>query len=392
MQTHEHQIDYLDTNWDVMDDLQRKRIALAQAVETAVFAKKQVPFYQEHFKKFSEQDIRGIRSTDEFALILPETTKYHVSNAKYQAFIPEINYGERDADVGRIRNFGTGGTTGKPTSVIYSQQDYVGFSRYLASSIKYDFRYRLNELKGLKIMGLYHGDHITNHVFRRAFSLLGMDMVTRPSTKNNPEHVYDFIQDVKPNALLGPPEDKSGKQTKGLTLDAIFRMDSRNSNPSAYRLNHKINPDFKMIFWSSMPISEDLQNYIMDYMDIPYQASHFGNTEVGSVGATCSHYPRDFHLGYRSNVVAIKTSDGKRIAGEGETGYLLFSKTGSVNSKMQNCVPTGTILLNYRSGDSGHLVQTNGEICECGRNTPVLKNIHRTEHIHAKKLFGCQED
>lgn len=389
---HSHSIDYIDPVWDTMGDSERDEIVLSQAKATTIFAKRHIPFYKRHLSRFSAKDIEAISSIDEFALDIPETTKEHLSSNSFHGFIPDVNYRELDEDFGEFRNWGTGGTTGTPTTVIHSPQDYHGGSRYMASTLMYDFAERAEELKGLRVMGLYHGDHVTNHVYRRAFSALGMSTFTRPSTKLDPHSVYDLIQQAKPNCILGPPEDKTDNQTKGLTVDAIVKLDARNASTSSWRLNHNENQEFKMVLWSSMPMSNDFHSYLKHHLGVPYMASHYGNTEVFSVGATCEHFPRDFHLGFRSNLCCVKSFDGKRICRDGEKGYLLFSKTGALSKENKPIVPTGMIVLNYRSGDAGELIHLHGKKCKCGRNTPVLRNIHRFEYRESNFNFGCQAD
>lgn len=389
---HAFQLDYVETEWDCMPFSKRESVMLDQAKASALFAKEHVPFYAKHFSNISHVTIEKISSLEEFAVALPETTKHHISANPPEVFLPEVDYREVDTDIGQFRNWGTGGTTGTPATILHSPQDYHGISRLISSSMQYDLGEKCAELQGKTFLALYHGDHITNHAYRRAFTALGMNTFTRPSTKNDPYAVYELIQQVRPNALLGPPEAPDSAQTKGLTLDSIFKIDARNSSRGKWSLNHRENPEFMAVLWSSMSISPQFHTYIRDHLGIPYLQSTYGATEVGGVGATCSAHPMDFHLTYRTNLVSVKAFSGDRLARDGEDGYFLFSKVGALSSSSECIVPTGMFFLNYRPGDAGRLIQTNGHVCECGRNTPVLKNIHRHEHHKSKMLFGCQAD
>lgn len=391
---HTFQVDYLNLEWDMMNHFQRELIALEQAKTTAIFAKEAVPFYREHLKKFSKENIQSLRSFEEFGCILPETSKDHLSNNSFWAFVPEIEEKKREWDLnkGYFRNKGTGGTTGKPVTIIHSTEDWRAMAQHIARSIKFDFRDKLDQLSGMKVLGLYHGDHITNEIYQSGLSLLGIQLFNRVSTKNDITALYNFLQELKPNAILAPPEDGKGNQTKGSTLDSILKLDARNSNPKAYRLQHDHNPDFKAIFWSSMPISVDLQKYIFQHLKIPYQQAQYGSTEVCPTGATCSKYPRDFHLGFGPTLTIVKHPANKRLCKENEIGRVLVSKTGATTSSGKNIIPTGTVLLNYSTGDYASLINTNGKVCECGRNTPILFNVHRVNHIESKAMFGCQAD
>lgn len=386
---HDIQLKYDDLEWDTMNPTERDSLALSQLIKTTLFAKENIPFYQKHLKNNTMQDIERISSLEEYGIIIPETTKLHMSFAGAESFISDYNIFQFDNNKGGFRNKPTGGSTGRPITMIFSTQDWNAMSKHIARSLKFDNQDNLDYFKGIKVLGLYHGDHVTNEIYQAGLVSLGAEFFDRVSTRGSPEDIYDFIQQIKPNAILAPPEDSSNKQTKGITLDKILKIDARNSDKNAYRLNHKHNPDFKMILWSSMPISPDLQNYILNHLKIPYQQAQYGSTEVCPTSATCRKYPRDFHLGYGPTVTLLKHHTENRLSKENEDGYVLVSKTGGTTKEGVNIVPTGTTLLNYRTGDYAKMKQTNGYSCECGRNTPVLYKIHRVEEKKGKLEMGC---
>lgn len=387
---HSSQISYLDLFWDQGDAELRDKVALEQAVLAAVHAKQSIPFYRAHYSRFSIQDIERITSIEEFVTMLPEVNKHHVAQNSFRAFIPDwLSW--NSATTGTL-NKGTGGTTMKPVSVLFPKEDFRAMARTIARPILFDHREEPEQLEGLTCVGLYHGDHITNTIYSEALAELGITMFGRVSTKTDAKSNYEWIQEIQPNILLGPPEDPSGKQTKGITLDRILEFDARNRDPNAWRLNHRVNPKFRMLLWSSMPMSTGMQDYILEHLGIPYQQSQWGNTEAGAVAATCSHHPLDHHLSYGPSLTSVKHENGNRVCGEDEVGYVVVSRTGSVRDDGINTVPIGSTFLNYRTGDWGHITQSKGKVCGCGRNTGVLKNLHRREHRRAKLVFGCQAD
>lgn len=389
---HSRQRHYLDLAWDTLPRPERDGIVLSHAKETALFAKRHVPFYRAHFKAVEEREIEAFGSLEELTVTLPETTKDHLSKNPFSCFLPDAVIVRSEREEQYDRNKGTGGTTGKPVTIIYSPEDWRAMAMHIARSVKYDYRDRLGELSGMTVVGLYHGDHVTNEVYRSGLGLLGMRVFGRVSTKSDVHALYEFIQEVRPNAILAPPEDAAGAQTKGSTLDAILKLDARNARPGSYRLHHRDNPGFKAIFWSSMPISRDLQEYILGHLEIPYQQAQFGSTEVCPTGATCSHFPRDFHLGYGPTLVQLKHSSGRRTVAREEEGRVLVSKIGGALPDGRTIVPTGSMIINYRTGDVGMLLHQGDPSCPCGRSTPVLFGVHRAEHVAAKALFGCQAD
>lgn len=387
---HSFQISYLDLYWDQGDPETRDQAALEQAILAALHAKQCIPFYRAHYARLAPRDIEQISSIEEFATTIPEVTKQHVAQNSFRAFVPDwLTW--NSSTVG-ILNKGTGGTTMKPVSVLLPREDFRAMARNMARPIRFDHREDPHQLEGLSCVGLYHGDHITNAIYARALAELGVTMFGRVSTKTDAASNYEWIQEVQPNILLGPPEDPSGRQTKGITIDRILALDARNTRRDAWRLSHRLNPAFRMLLWSSMPMSSAMQDYIIEHLGIPYQQSQWGNTEAGGVAATCSHHPLDHHLSFGPSLTTVKHESGKRLCREDEIGYVVVSRTGSVRPDGTNTVPMGSTFLNYRTGDWGSLTQTNGHPCSCGRNTSVLKNLHRREHVHAKRIFGCQAD
>ncbi|MFP4403920.1 MAG: hypothetical protein ACOC3Z_02230 [Nanoarchaeota archaeon] len=379
-----NQIPYDNIKWDVMDYKKREKLALDQLIQTTLFAKKAIPFYKQHLNNFSKKDIINISSLEEYALTIPETTKNHLSTLPCSIFVPyEKTF--------NLINKGTGGTTSQPVSILFSKNDWKAMAQHIARSIKFDFKDNLKFLKNTTCVALYHGNHITADIYKEGLKLLNIHLYERTTTKNDINSIYKFIQEIKPNWILGPPEDKTKKQTKGLTIDNLLSLDARNLTENAYRLNSKINPKFYGIFWSSMPISNDFQNYILNHLSVKYQQAQYGSTEVCPTGATCSKYPKDFHLGYGPTVSLVKHPSKKKLINEDEEGYIVVSKTGS-NINNKNGVPTGTVLLNYRTGDYGYLKNQYGKKCECGRNTPILYNLHRIENLASKLKNGCQVD
>lgn len=382
---------YMDTCWDTMPHTDREHLSLDSAKQAAVHAKRWVPFYQSHYQHLSERDIENIDSLEDFAVTLPEVTKDHLSHNDYRTFLPQCpDTREREQYSGEYRNKSTGGTTGNPVSIIYSSEDWRAMAQSIARPIMFDFRDKPKELEEMLVFGLYHGDHVTNSIYQSGLALLGANFLSRTSTRaQDVDSNYEMITKSQPNAILAPPEDKGGKQTKGITLDKILQLDAVNSG---FRLNRKVNPDFKAIFWSSMPMSLDLYDYLKHHLGIPYIQGQYGSTEICPTGSTCEHHPDGFHLNYGPSLVLSHAIGQQRLANDGEEGYLLVSKVGATRQNGHNTTPSGTQLINFRTGDYATLIHTHGEHCDCGRNTPIIAKLARREHVALKAKFGCQVD
>lgn len=385
------QLPFNDLRWIDLPTAERDRIVLNQAIAEALFAKEQVDFYRAHYRHLSTNNIIDITSLEEFAVLLPEVNRQHLTKNPFQAFLPHVTR-EKDPNKGSLRNKGTGGTTSRPVNIFYAPEDWRAQANLIAREIQYDFKNKPQELANLLVYGLYHGDHITNELYQAAFTKLNIDFINRASTRYQDilSNFY-FFQETRPTALLGPPADPTKKITKGITLASFLHKDARYLKRDAYNLHKDSNSGFYAIFWSSTPMPIDLQYYIMEYLQVPYQQSCYGFTEVGILGVTCEVYPRNFHLLYGPNVLLIKSHDGKRLINAGEFGYVVASRIGAMSVDNKIIPSTSTTLINYRSGDHATL-KIEKEACQCGRNTPVLMGVHRREDIAAKLKFGCQAD
>lgn len=394
--------------WDTANPEERNEVVLKQAIRTALFARNKVPFYRKHYQKLSTRSIQSISSLEEFAVTIPYVSKEHLANVPSNAFIPETAVEEIDPNIGEYWVFPTGGTTGKPIEVSHSIQDWRGMVLTADRHIAFDFLrdrvfkellhigdsssalsengYQLTPLKDARILGVYNRGHITNNIYASMLLRFGSKFYWRPYLAPTPEDVYDTTQKLKINGLLASPEE--GTDRKAIDLGNILKLDAKNSSPYAWSLNHNCNPDFKFIFWSSMPLSEGLLNYLRDSLQVPYIKGHFGSTEVAPTGATCSVHMRDFHLVYGHSLVLIKSMDGEGLAAPDEFGYAMVSRIGATDDNGNNVIPSGTYLINYITGDGGRLGKSCQ--CKCGRNTPLLYDVSRVEFHKGKAVHGCQ--
>ncbi len=398
---------FSDFWWDTAKPEDRDKVILnEQVIPTVLFAKENVPFFKEHYKHLSQADIQKISSMDEFADMIPYLTKEHLSKNSQFAFVPEVKR-EIDPNHGEFWSFGTGGSTGKPIKIFHSMEDWRGMSITANRHIEFDFymdpktpdiefkkgkfkfegiEARKTPMVGMRILGAYHGDHITNHIYGNMFHRLGGQIFGRPSATADIVDLYDMSQTFKVNGILAPPEGEY--RQKGSFLVDILELDAKNRNPE-WDLSHKHNPDFKFAYWSSMPISEGLLDYLKDDLQVPYIKGHFGSTEVCPTAATCSAKMRNFHLTLGQSLVLIKSLEKPGLAKPNESGYTLTSKIAGTDKKGNNVVPSGMYFINYMTGDGAKLSK-NGLECKCGRNTPILYDIKRLGFHKGKALHGCQ--
>lgn len=283
--------------WDTASAAERMAYAIqAQALPAVLFAKETVPFYRQHYRHLSVADIQRIASVDEFVEAIPPLTKEHLARNHPEAFIPQGVTREIDPNRGAFFRFGTGGTTSKPVQISHSMTDWRAMAALLRRTIDYDFAhdpvYRqqasgVSPLSDSRIVGSYNGDHITNAVFAPCFLALGADFHFRPSTMPTIDDLLDQAQTVRATGILAPPEGENTR--KGLFLRALMEADARVAKPGAWRLNTRLNPEFRFVIWSSMPISQELHHHLAHERGIPYIKGHYGSTETAGTSSTCSH-------------------------------------------------------------------------------------------------------
>jgi len=351
--------------WDTAPPEKRDKAALDQAKRVVLYAKKNVPFYRAYYEDISEAEIKKISTLAEFVEKIPYMTKAHIEFAdSYDDFLPE----HRTNKVDHFRyDFGTGGTTGDPIIIRHSDEDWLGMAVSANRMIEWDYckdkalekkfgkhsgifkpdgfqvESRITPLKGARIFGAYAGDHITNHIYKSMFALLGAQLNAVPSPASTLKHIYKAKQAWKPNGLLAPPG--GGNVKKGTFAKTIFELDAQNTNPNSWDLSHRWNKDFKFLFWSSMPIEKGLLDYFKNYHQIPYIKGFFGSTEICPTGSSCSEHMRTFHLTYCNSLVLIKKLDEQKMAGVEELGYTLVSKIGALDVTGNPIMPTGIYLI-----------------------------------------------
>lgn len=318
---------------------------------------------------------------------------------------------EIDHNRGKYWKFGTGGSTSKPIQVWHSMEDWRGFALTANRHIEWDFykdpvfssrfsfdhdlivntelKCRNTPLNGSRIFGTYIGDHITNAIYARMLIGLGSEFEWRPSASSTLEDLYESTQNNKINGILAPPGGRRANKTKGSFLDNLLHYSAKDMNPSAWELSHRYNPNFNFIFWSSMPIDEQLLEYLENDLKIPYIKGHFGSTEICPTAATCSGYMRSFHLTNSNSLVLVVDYEKMQLAKPDQLGYTIVSKIGATNRIGESIVPTGMYFINYLTGDGAKL-SNDGEICSCGRNTPILYDLQRLSFHEGKAIHGCQ--
>ena len=126
--------------WDLADPKERnEKILEGQVIPTLLFAKRNIPFYAEHYRRLSEQNLEGISSFEEFAEMIPYLTKEHLATNHPMAFVPQTGVREVDPHKGKFWRFGTGGTTGKPILIMHSMEDWRGMALTANRHIEFDF-------------------------------------------------------------------------------------------------------------------------------------------------------------------------------------------------------------------------------------------------------------
>jgi hypothetical protein len=87
----------------------------------------------------------------------------------------------------------------------------------------------------------------------------------------------------------------------------------------------------------------------------------------------------------------ILLSELRRLQGVDVCFVRLVSKFGSLARDNTMHMPTGLVLLNFRTGDEAEYLigPDDSTVCPCGRRTPVITNIRRIEDVQSKLRYGC---
>lgn len=260
---------------------------------------------------------------------------------------------------------GTGGTTGKPVSMFWTEADW----RALVHAMQ-RFAAPLKRLGVRRIWNGYNQAHVSGPAFDDLVRALGATPVPRHFRTTDAE-ALDEIAELGADALIITPRAGSGK---GGSLEDLLAVD-----PS-FLARLKI----RALIVSSTPLDRDVLEEVRE-QGVVSVINYYGSTESPPAAVSCELDATSFHLTNGHVLVEVLGSDGRQVRA-GERGAVVVSRIGAEGT--QGLLPAaGTQLIRYAIGDTAVYCD---EPCACGRSSARLVDVQRMPDLADTLKGGCE--
>jgi phenylacetate-coenzyme A ligase PaaK-like adenylate-forming protein/ubiquinone/menaquinone biosynthesis C-methylase UbiE len=349
------EMSYQDSFWDFGEKSTVKTSLLQTMNEQLHFAYQKVDFWK---KRLPNELLKKEILTHSEIEMIPILTKNQIWNLSPYDLVP-------DSKTPFFLFRGTGGTTGRPFGVFWSQADWnaaiEAATRYLQN---------LKSIQPLIVWNGYHQAHVSGPAFDDIIRKLGGTPIPRHFRSTDLDALEE-IKRIQANAIVITPRAGSGK---GGSLEDLLAID----------------PDFikkrniRALLVSSTPLEKEIVEEVKS-QGVEQIYNFYGSTEAFPSAVSCASDPTVFHLCQGHLYVEVVNDQGQQVK-SGETGMILVSRIGS-SSPSGRGVNEGTQLFRYLVGDSATFLD---EPCSCGKNTPRIFNIARVKNIEEKIRGGCE--
>ncbi len=265
---------------------------------------------------------------------------------------------------------GTGGTTGEPTSMFFTYNDWKAILGAMTRALK--------ELKSLNkpiiAFNGYNQGHISGPIFDDTVRKIGGLSITR-NFGNSDEEAVRQLKRHKCNLIIAPPVSTH----KGGSVESLLEADTK------LGLNYINGDNIDVLFCSSTNLTKELYKELKD-LGIKYIYNYYGSTDVLPTAISCQESPFDLHVLF-GHIALFVINNGQEHVSSNERGLVISSRIASYSNFNNVTVNQGTQLLNYHVGDEVTFID---EPCKCGRTTPRIKDIHRVSFTQDKIESGCE--
>jgi len=260
---------------------------------------------------------------------------------------------------------GTGGTTGTPTHIFWTEADWRASQQTMAR-----FADGLEGLRPLLVWNGYHQAHVSGPAFDDLVRGLGGTPVPRHFRLTDGEAI-DEIERVRANALIITPRSGSGK---GGSLEDLLTQDA--TFLSRLRI--------RALLVSSTRLEREMADEARE-QGVETIINFYGSTEAPPAAISCPGDPTVFHLCQGNLFVEVVDEQGRHVR-TGEAGMVVVSRIGSAENGAIACAQ-GTQLFRFAPGDRCTFI---ADPCSCGRSSARIANIERVQNRGEKLAGGCE--
>lgn len=353
-----------DGDLDFMDQKERQKLLTILFRNQVAFMKQQVPYYAHHYKNV---DPKKIQSFDD-CLTIPTLMKDDIRNlaSPYDLLPTSIR-----SDFSKVYLYrGTGGTTGEPTSMFFSYNDWQAILGGMSRS--------LQELKKLKKQIIcfngYNQGHISGPIFDDTIRKIGDMPIARHFGSDDERAIRQMVRH-KCNMIIAPPISTH----KGGSVENLLEADAKLGT------NYINGKNIDCIFCSSTNLTQEVYKELQE-LGIKLIYNYYGSTDALPTAISCQASPFDLHILQGHISLFVKGKDHKHVK-SGQRGLVIAGRTASYDAKGLPTTNEATQLLNYHVGDEVTFID---EPCSCGRTSPRIKDVQRVSFIQDKLEGGCE--
>lgn len=369
---------WAEKKWDFLNGKVRSQV-LSKILLSVIEQAKKEDLYKKAYKDINNNIIKNMDNIEEMLLELPVLFKDNTSFGAtgFRSLIQQNPHIMKHGDQNTATEiFKSGGTLGLPTPTFITEKDLeleslaLGHRTFLPGGFE----------KGDKLYTTYNPAHKGGREIQLAALKIGME-VTSKRPEDDLKNALKIIKSYKINAIAtvqpAISEDDNTQKGAGITFLNLFKEE--------HDLFGK-HGQIKKAFITGFKIPESVialaESIDLDLFTT-YGCSEFiplaNSTNEKKIGKKCNF--NDQHLLYGPHVVmVVKQEDNQLVpVKKGEKGIVIVTTLG-IN-------PGRTIYLNYAIGDTAVLKE---EKCECGRTTPIIGDIGRTDNPTEILGGGCR--
>ena len=318
-------------NEETYSRTEMETLQLARLQETLERVYNKVPFYQNKFKEsnVTPESITSLEDLRKLPFTIKKDLRDHYPYGLFAADMKDI-----------VRIHASSGTSGKPTTVAYTQNDIDNWADIVARAVAIAGGEPEGIFQNAYGYGLFTGGLGLHYGAER------LGMATVPISGGNTDRQITIIEDYKPTVIAGTPS---------YILKVAEELSAQGYDPR--------NTSLKFGIFGAEPWSEEMRKLLEESFNIK-ACDIYGLSEVMGPGVAmeCHEAQDGLHIAEDHFIVEVINPDTLEPVQDGEEGELVFT------SLTKEAFP----VIRYRTGDIASITR---EKCKCGRTTTRMSRV-----------------
>ena len=318
-------------NEETYSRTEMETLQLTRLQETLERVYNKVPFYQNKFKESNviPESITSLEDLRKLPFTIKKDLRDHYPYGLFAADMKDI-----------VRIHASSGTSGKPTTVAYTQNDIDNWADIVARAVAIAGGEPEGIFQNAYGYGLFTGGLGLHYGAER------LGMATVPISGGNTDRQITIIEDYKPTVIAGTPS---------YILKVAEELSAQGYDPR--------NTSLKFGIFGAEPWSEEMRKLLEESFNIK-ACDIYGLSEVMGPGVAmeCHEAQEGLHIAEDHFIVEVINPDTLEPVQDGEEGELVFT------SLTKEAFP----VIRYRTGDIASITR---EKCKCGRTTTRMSRV-----------------